>query len=100
MSLVGFKAQNHPQQQARPEVDDRAITVADFVPFNARFRFTVDAAASQQNARLPRYWTVDDDAFAQDCPQTGPSRVGGSATSSLIGTLLARGFGLSFCRDG
>jgi phage N-6-adenine-methyltransferase len=66
MSLVGFKAQNHPQQQARPEVDDRAITVADFVPFNARFRFTVDAAASQQNARLPRYWTVDDDAFAQD----------------------------------
>lgn len=30
-----------------------------------RFRFTVDAAASAGNAKLPRFWTVDDDALTQ-----------------------------------
>lgn len=33
MSLVGFRAQNHPQQEAKAEVDDRAITDADFAFF-------------------------------------------------------------------
>lgn len=69
MSLVGRTATNHPQQVgtrgARPEIDDRAITVEDFVPLNERFRFTVDAAATERNARLPRYWTVDDDGLTQ-----------------------------------
>jgi phage N-6-adenine-methyltransferase len=66
MSLVGFKARNHPQQTARPDVDDRAITPEDFVPLVERFRFTIDAAASVENAKLPRFWTVEDDALAQD----------------------------------
>jgi phage N-6-adenine-methyltransferase len=65
MSLVGFKARNHPQQVAKDEVDDRAITWADFAPLHERFRFTVDAAASATNARLERYWTIADDALAQ-----------------------------------
>jgi phage N-6-adenine-methyltransferase len=69
MSLVGFKASNHPQQAdkrgARPDVDDRAITPEDFAPLHERFRFTIDAAASESNARLPRFWTVDDDALEQ-----------------------------------
>lgn len=63
MSLVGFKAKNHPQQVARDDVDDRAIRVEDFGPLHERFRFTIDAAASSTNARLPRYWTKDDDAL-------------------------------------
>lgn len=65
MSLVGFKAQNHPQQRARDDVDDRAIRVEDFAPLHERFRFTIDAAAAPHNARLERYWTREDDALSQ-----------------------------------
>lgn len=65
MSLVGFRAQNHPQQETKDEVDNRAITDADFAPLHERFRFTIDAAASAENAKLPRYWTREDDALRQ-----------------------------------
>lgn len=70
MSLVGFKARNHRQQVeaggSRPEVDDRALPPEDFAPLHERFRFTVDAAASAENAKLPRFWTRDQDALSQD----------------------------------
>lgn len=70
MSLVGFKAQNHPQQVdrrgAREVVDDRTTHPDDFGVWHERFRFTIDAAASVVNARLPRFWTVEDDALQQD----------------------------------
>jgi phage N-6-adenine-methyltransferase len=65
MSLVGFRAQNHPQQVAKSEVDNRAITDENFAPLHRRFRFTIDAAASPSNAKLERYWTVEDDALTQ-----------------------------------
>ena len=69
MSVVGYRARNHPQQAARrgadPAVDDRAITMEDFAPLNARFRFTVDAAATAANARLERFWTAEDDALSR-----------------------------------
>jgi len=79
MSLVGFHAQNHPQQQTSGQmlpsladlgsrvdrVDDRAIRDADWEPLHARFRFTIDAAASAHNAKLPRYWTLEDDSLSQ-----------------------------------
>ena len=69
MSLVGFKAKNHPQQVDRrgalPVVDDRTIHPEDFDRWHGRFNFTVDAAASAANARLPRFWTAEDDAFGQ-----------------------------------
>jgi phage N-6-adenine-methyltransferase len=65
MSLVGFRAQNHPQQAAKDEVDDRAIRDEDFAPLHARFNFTIDAAASPSNAKLPRYWTRKDDALTR-----------------------------------
>lgn len=70
VSLVGFKAQNHAQQilvrGPRSHVDDRAVTPEDFAPWHERFRFTVDAAASPENARLPRFWTINDDALSMD----------------------------------
>lgn len=70
MSLVGYAARNHRQQVgkrgARPEIDDRAITAEDFAPLHERFRFTIDAAATAENARLPRYWTTEDDALRQN----------------------------------
>jgi phage N-6-adenine-methyltransferase len=65
VSLINFRAQNHPQQIPKEAVDDRAIRVEDFAPLHERFRFTIDAAASPTNARLPRYWTVEDDALEQ-----------------------------------
>lgn len=87
MSLVGFKAQNHPQQIAKPDVDDRAITPDDFAPLHERFEFTIDAAASRANARLPRYWTVDDDALAQPW---GGERVWCNPPYSDIGRWVAK----------
>jgi phage N-6-adenine-methyltransferase len=70
MSLVGFKAQNHEQQVLvrgpRSYVDDRATTPEVFVPLHERFRFTIDVAASAENAKLPRFYTAEDDGLAQD----------------------------------
>lgn len=65
MSLVGFRAQNHPQQDAKDWVDDRSVLPEFFEPLHAQYRFTVDAAASVENALLPRFWTKADDALRQ-----------------------------------
>lgn len=37
-----------------------------FDRLHSEFAFTLDAAASAANALLPRYWTAEDDALAQD----------------------------------
>jgi phage N-6-adenine-methyltransferase len=70
MALVGFKARNHPQQQLfqgpRADVDERATPPEAFAVWHARFSFTVDAAALEYNAKLPRYWTPEDDGLKQD----------------------------------
>ncbi len=70
MPLTGFAAKNHPQQVlvhgARVDVDHRETPPELFAALNARFRFTVDAAAIASNAKLPRYWTPEDDGLAQD----------------------------------
>lgn len=70
MSLVGFKAQNHPQQVdkrgAKLRVDDRATPPELFDPLNERFGFTIDVAASEQNAKCARFYTLEDDGLAQD----------------------------------
>jgi phage N-6-adenine-methyltransferase len=58
MSLVGFKARNHPQQDAKPAVDDRALPAEDFARLHERFAFTVDAAAAPHNAKLPRFYSL------------------------------------------
>lgn len=69
MSVVGYRARNHPQQVAergaRPDVDDRATPPEVFGPLQERFGFTVDAAASPHNAKCERFWTVGDDGLAQ-----------------------------------
>lgn len=67
MSLVGFKPANHPQQVAKrgakPEVDNLETTREMFDPLNERFGFTIDVAALPHNAKLPRYFTPDDDGL-------------------------------------
>ena len=42
------------------------IATESFAILHKRFNFTIDAAAQQWNARLPRYWTPEDDALQQD----------------------------------
>lgn len=37
-----------------------------FASLHREFNFTVDAAATPANALLPRFWTRENDAFAQD----------------------------------
>lgn len=79
---MSFVPRGHPQQVAHVDrrvprlpgfelppvtydVDDRATDPADFAIFDARFRFTIDVAASNHNAKCPRYFTVEDDGLAQ-----------------------------------
>lgn len=69
MSLVGYRSQNHPQQTGkrgpRPEVDDRATSPEVFDPLNERFRFTIDVAASAENAKCERYYSIKNDGLEQ-----------------------------------
>ena len=61
MSLVGFKAQNHPQQTkysgSKRHVDDRALPQDEFSKLDGRFNFSVDVAASKANRKCERYYT-------------------------------------------
>ena len=66
MVLVGRAARNHPQQKTLDSVDDRKAPPELFDGLHAAHRFTVDAAASTQNAQLPRFWTRETDGLAQD----------------------------------
>lgn len=97
MSLVGFKARNHPQQAVRDDVDDRRTLPELFDPLHARHRFTVDVAASKDNAILPRYfarpgtpprcmWAADGECGSRGCERcphggSGPAGIDGLAQS-------------------
>jgi len=68
--LVGFKADNHPQQVgsrgALDDVDDRETHPDYFAPWNERFGgFTLDVAAAPHNAKCARYYTRQDDGLEQ-----------------------------------
>jgi phage N-6-adenine-methyltransferase len=68
--LNGYRAKNHPQQVAangggRAEVDDRATTPEAFGALQARFGFTIDVAAQTHNAKLPRFYSPEQDGLAQ-----------------------------------
>ena len=71
--LVGFKAENHPQQTgvrgAVDEVDDRGTEPAFIASLEERFGepFTLDVAAAAHNAKAPRYFTRADNGLDQSC---------------------------------
>lgn len=74
MSLVNFKAGNHPQQTAkrgaRDDVDDRGTDWAFIRQLEERFgTFTLDVAAAPHNAKASDYYTRDDDGLER--PWTG-----------------------------
>jgi phage N-6-adenine-methyltransferase len=66
MSLVGFKAKNHPQQRTDDDVDDRATTAEMFGPLDRRFGFTVDVAAAAHNTKCPRFYDLAANGLEQD----------------------------------
>lgn len=69
MSMVGFKAQNHRQQVGKrgalDKVDDRRTPDEVWLPLHEEFGFTLDAAASADNAKCARFFTIADDGLAQ-----------------------------------
>lgn len=69
MSLVGRPAENHPQQVGRrgalDKVDDRRTPRSLFDPLNEEFEFTLDVAASAENALTDRYYDLEVNGLAQ-----------------------------------
>lgn len=69
MSLVKFKAQNHPQQVgavgAKDNVDDRGTDPELFAELDARFGFTIDVAAAAHNAKCDRFYDLEADGLTQ-----------------------------------
>ncbi len=67
--LLGFRAQNHQQQVsvrgARNDVDDRETDPRIWEAWDARFEFTLDAAADHHNAKTQRYYTRETNGLAQ-----------------------------------
>jgi phage N-6-adenine-methyltransferase len=62
VSLVNFRAKNHPQQVnangAREDTDDRRTPDALWLPLDNEFGFTLDAAATADNTKCPK-WCED-----------------------------------------
>lgn len=69
MSLAGFAARNHPQQTAArgalDKVDDRRTPDSLWEPLHDEFRFTLDVAASDDNAKCGDYYTLEDDGLTR-----------------------------------
>jgi len=69
MGMSRYKARNHPQQIAVRGVDDatdnRATPPEWFAEMHARFSFTLDAAASSENHKLPRFFDRMTNGLAQ-----------------------------------
>lgn len=69
MSLAGFKSRNHPQQTGRrgadDSTDDRRTPASVFNPLNERYRFTLDAAASEANTQCKRFYTLENSGLLQ-----------------------------------
>lgn len=66
MTLLGVRAQNHPQQATVRDVDDRATTLEDFGPLDRRFGgFTIDVAASAANTKCARFYDEAADGLTQ-----------------------------------
>jgi phage N-6-adenine-methyltransferase len=71
MSILGFRASNHPQQTdkrgAREDVDDRGTDPAFFASLEERFgKFTLDVAAAPHNAKCADYFTREDDGLTRN----------------------------------
>ena len=67
MTLVGFVAQNHPQQTVKDAVDDRGTNAEFFAKMTERFGpFDLDVAAAPHNAKCERYYTTVEDGLHRE----------------------------------
>lgn len=70
MSFVRHKAKNHPQQIAMrgvlDDIDDRRTPDDLFAKLHERFNFTIDVAANLENAKMMRWYGIDQDGLRQD----------------------------------
>lgn len=64
------------------EKDDWETPQSLFDKLNEHFHFTLDAAASDSNHKLPRYYTKENDGLAQDW--------GGSVSSAILPTEMLK----------
>jgi phage N-6-adenine-methyltransferase len=63
---MSFIARTHPQQGPNEKVDDRETTPQVFAELDARLGpFTLDVAASDDNAKCPSYYTKSVDGLVQ-----------------------------------
>jgi phage N-6-adenine-methyltransferase len=73
VSLVAFRAGNHPQQVGKrgpeDEIDDRGTPQDFFDELDRQHRFTLDVAAAPHNAKCANYYTRLADGLLQ--PWTG-----------------------------
>lgn len=69
MTLLNVKSKNHPQQVGKrgadDSTDDRRTPDELWQPLNRRFRFTMDVAASPENAKCETFYTLADDGLTQ-----------------------------------
>jgi phage N-6-adenine-methyltransferase len=69
MTLTNFKSRNHPQQVGKrgadDATDDRRTPQDLFDALDAEFRFTLDAAASVENAKCAKYFTLDNSGLSE-----------------------------------
>jgi phage N-6-adenine-methyltransferase len=74
MSVLGYKARNHPQQTAArgamDEVDDRGTDPVFVAELAARFGgdFTLDVAAAAHNAKCERFYTRAENGLDKPWP--------------------------------
>jgi phage N-6-adenine-methyltransferase len=68
VSLAGFRASNHPQQIAvrgATSRDDLGTDPALFAKLDERFHFTLDVAATADNAKCEQFFTLEDDGLSK-----------------------------------
>lgn len=95
MSLVGFKSSNHPQQVGKrgaTERDNLGTDPALFARLDERFHFTLDVAATAQNAKCKWFYTVEDDGLSSPWDLCGfvPTHVWCNPPYSQIGAWVSK----------
>lgn len=91
MALAGFKITNHPQQVAKrgadDKVDERITPDWLFSRYHERHRFTLDAAANADNAKVLNYYSRQIDGLEHPW---APHRVWCNPPYSNLGGWLAK----------
>jgi phage N-6-adenine-methyltransferase len=91
VSLVQFKITNHPQQVqkrgASDTIDERITPDWLFDSLNARFGFTLDAAANARNAKCSQFFDLQSDGLHQPW---SPHRVWCNPPYSALAGWLAK----------